>query len=350
MPCAQDAQTLSRSSPIPPDASRSRDLSQQHSEERPQLHHLCGRQHDGRLVLFEWVELVVLGSARHDRPSPFLSRAGESLEAYQSRRAEIAKCRGKTVVPRATQPVLRRRYLRHPRWQASVRTVSLPNDDNLNAAKSESPHNAHGLAAARMERIVDQPLGLVLVGSMSLFRAAPSRPVARRPERGRRAESSSSSPRSRRRRRDARRLVQAARPSAPHARRRHQADPARPRGGLFLNVVSWAVVEAPHRTHGDGDPLLAAKPIADLLERQIGLVRDESEQPLLMCLEWRATMTGAGLGLHAACRLPSLKSTHRRRRCKVERARDLPPATAHESKRSTRQGQEMLISSGAPLG
>src|SRR5262245_44182463 len=87
-----------------------------------------------------------------------------------------------------------------------------------------------------------------------------------------------------------------------------------------------AVVEAPHRADGDRELLLAAKPVANLLQRQIGLLRYQIEQPLLVCVERRAAVPGAGFRRDAACSGPPIEPTHRRRGCKVEHPRRLPPA------------------------
>src|SRR5438552_17895440 len=87
-----------------------------------------------------------------------------------------------------------------------------------------------------------------------------------------------------------------------------------------------AVVEAPDRAGSDSELLLAPKPVADLLERQIGLLRHEIKQPSLVRLERRATVAGAGLRLDASRCVPLVEPTHRRRGGKVEQTRDLPPA------------------------
>src|SRR5262245_102843 len=87
-----------------------------------------------------------------------------------------------------------------------------------------------------------------------------------------------------------------------------------------------AVVRPPHRTDGDRELLLAAKPVANLLQRQIGLLRYQIEQPLLVCVERRAAVPGAGFRRDAACSGPPIEPTHRRRGCKVEHPRRLPPA------------------------
>src|SRR5689334_15075322 len=87
-----------------------------------------------------------------------------------------------------------------------------------------------------------------------------------------------------------------------------------------------AVVEAPHRADGDSELLFAAKPVADLLKRQIRLLRHEIEQPLLVCVERRTTVPSAGFRRDAPRSVPPVKPTHCRRGSKVEHTRDLPPA------------------------
>src|SRR5215831_15925826 len=72
-------------------------LKQQHLHQRRQRDLLCGLQHDARLVLVEQAQLWTFEWACHCRLSPTVSRTGESLEAYRSRRAEIAKYQGETA-------------------------------------------------------------------------------------------------------------------------------------------------------------------------------------------------------------------------------------------------------------
>src|SRR5262245_2857426 len=55
------------------------------------------------------------------------------------------------------------------------------------------------------------------------------------------------------------------------------------------------IVEPPDRAGGDSELLLATQSVADLLQRQIGLLRHQIEQPLLVSLERRAAVPGAGL-------------------------------------------------------
>src|SRR5215813_3923409 len=118
----------------------------------------------------------------------------------------------------------------------------------------------------------------------------------------------------------------AAQPSAPLARPRRQADPAHTHGGLFFERDLVAVVEAPHRAHGDAELLLSTKSFADFLQRQIGLLGNEVEQPILVRLERRPTVASAGFIFDAACRRPQVEPTHCCRSGDVEQARDLAPA------------------------
>jgi hypothetical protein len=67
---------------------------------------------------------------------------------------------------------LRSLFVRHPFRDAGDRPVGLRDDNEIDAAICESPVNRHILATARMERICDPYLNLVLAGSLSLFRAA----------------------------------------------------------------------------------------------------------------------------------------------------------------------------------
>jgi len=73
-----------------------------------------------------------------------------------------------------------------------------------------------------------------------------------------------------------------------------------------------AVEEAPDRTHGNGELLFAREPVADFLERQIGLFGDDIEQPLRVSLKRRAAVAGAGLGLDRARRDPAIEPAHGR--------------------------------------
>jgi hypothetical protein len=60
------------------------------------------------------------------------------------------------------------------------------------------------------------------------------------------------------------------------------------------------IVESPDRAYSYFHLLLGAQPRSDLVERQIRLLGNEFEQPLLVLLEWRADVAGARLRLDAA--------------------------------------------------
>ena len=72
--------------------------------------------------------------------------------------------------------------------------------------------------------------------------------------------------------------------------------------------------------------LRAAEPQADVIERQVRLLGDKIEQPLLMLVQRRAAMAGARLGLDAAGRRPALDPANRRRGTDVEQTCRLPRA------------------------
>jgi hypothetical protein len=65
--------------------------------------------------------------------------------------------------------MLSSRFVRHPRGDASDRSVGLRNDNQIGATVGVLPDNEHRLAAPRMERIVDPPLDWVLAGSSICF-------------------------------------------------------------------------------------------------------------------------------------------------------------------------------------
>src|SRR5215831_18582204 len=94
----------------------------------------------------------------------------------------------------------------------------------------------------------------------------------------------------------------------------------------FFELDLVAVVEAPHRAHGDAELLLSTKSFADFLQRQIGLLGNEMEQPILVRLERRPAVASAGFIFDAACRRPQVEPTHCCRSDDVEQARDLAPA------------------------
>ena len=99
------------------------------------------------------------------------------------------------------------------------------------------------------------------------------------------------------------------------------------------------IVKAPDRTRSNPEPLRAAKPQANVIERQIRLRCDGIEQPLLMLVQRRTTMAGAGLGVDAAGRRPALDPADRRRGTDVDqtrRLRALSPSSTIETTRSRR--------------
>ena len=111
-----------------------------------------------------------------------------------------------------------------------------------------------------------------------------------------------------------------------------------------------AVVEPPDRAGGNSELLLTAQTVADLLKCQVGLLRHEIEQPLLVDLERRAAVAGAGSRRDAALPLPPIKPTHRRRGGKLEQTRDLPPAFSllHHCNRTLAQVFRVPLRHGTP--
>jgi len=98
-----------------------------------------------------------------------------------------------------------------------------------------------------------------------------------------------------------------------------------------------AVVEAPDGADGDSELLLAAKPVANLLKRQIGLIGHEIEQPLLVRLERRATVASAGFRRNTTRSEPAIEPTHRRREARLSRratSRRLSPSSTIATARS----------------
>src|SRR5262249_54160862 len=77
------------------------------------------------------------------------------------------------------------------------------------------------------------------------------------------------------------------------------------------NLVT--IVESPDRAYSYFHLFLGAQPRSDLVERQIRLLGNELEQPLLVLLEWRADVTGARLRLDAARLRPALDPADRSR-------------------------------------
>src|SRR5580704_2999279 len=73
---------------------------------------------------------------------------------------------------------------------------------------------------------------------------------------------------------------------------------------VFFERDLLTIVEAPDRTRSNIELLRATEPQADVIKRQVRLRGDKIEQPLLMLVQRRAAMAGAGLGLDAAGRRP----------------------------------------------
>src|SRR5262245_26186773 len=111
----------------------------------------------------------------------------------------------------------------------------------------------------------------------------------------------------------------------------------------FFKRDLMALVEAPYRADGDSELLLATKSVANLLKGQVRLLRHEIEQPLLVRLERRATVPGAGFRLDAACSGPPIEPTHRRRGCKIEQTRHLPSALALLNHRNRALAQVLRV-------
>src|ERR1700674_3551763 len=83
-------------------------------------------------------------------------------------------------------------------------------------------------------------------------------------------------------------------------------------------------VAAPDRARSNLELLRAAEPQADVIKRQVRPRGHKIEQPLLMLVQRRAAMAGAGLGLDAAGRRPALDPADRRRGTDVEQTCRLP--------------------------
>src|SRR5262245_20668075 len=92
------------------------------------------------------------------------------------------------------------------------------------------------------------------------------------------------------------------------------------------NVVT--IVECPDRAYCGLHLLLGPQPRTDLVERQIRLLGDECEQPLLMLLERRAGVAGARLCRDATGLGPALDPADRRRGADIEQSCRLPCALA----------------------
>src|SRR5271169_463114 len=97
---------------------------------------------------------------------------------------------------------------------------------------------------------------------------------------------------------------------------------------VFFERDLVTIEEAPDRGRSNLESLHAAEPHADIIQRQVRLRGDKIKQPLLMFVQRRAAMAGAGFGLDAARRRPALDPADRCRGADVEYTRHLPRALA----------------------
>src|SRR5262249_39050038 len=97
---------------------------------------------------------------------------------------------------------------------------------------------------------------------------------------------------------------------------------------VFFEGDVMTVEEAPDRADASLLLSLRAQPHADLLERQVRLRRDQIDKPLLVLLQRRAAMTGAGLGLDVPGLPPAIHPPDCRRNAEIENARCLACALA----------------------
>src|ERR1700674_1457775 len=93
---------------------------------------------------------------------------------------------------------------------------------------------------------------------------------------------------------------------------------------VFFERDLVTIVEAPDRARSNLELLRAAEPQADVIKRQVRLRGDKIEQPLLMLVQRRAAMAGAGLVLNAAGVRPAPDTADRRRGTDVEQTCRLP--------------------------
>ena len=109
---------------------------------------------------------------------------------------------------------------------------------------------------------------------------------------------------------------------------------------VFFERDLLTIVEAPDRARSNLELLRAAEPQADVIERQVRLLGDKIEQPLLMLVQRRAAMAGAGLGLDAAGRRPALDPANCRRGTDVSRRGGLD-SPKHEPDRRLRDIEDI---------
>src|SRR5229473_2353297 len=113
---------------------------------------------------------------------------------------------------------------------------------------------------------------------------------------------------------------------------------------VFFEADAVTLVEAPHRAGCGFQLLVGAKPRANLIERQIGLRRNEIEQPLAMLLKRRAGVAGPGLGFDAAGRRPAIDPADRSRGADVEQTPRLACALAGLHDRDCPYAQILRVS------
>src|SRR5262245_5151634 len=97
---------------------------------------------------------------------------------------------------------------------------------------------------------------------------------------------------------------------------------------VFFEGDGVPVEEAPDRADARLLLALRAQTLADLLQRQVRLRGDQLDQPLLVLLQRRAAVTGAGLGLDASGLPPAIHPPDRRRNAEIENARRFARALA----------------------
>jgi hypothetical protein len=88
------------------------------------------------------------------------------------------------------------------------------------------------------------------------------------------------------------------------------------------------LVKSPNRGSTDLQSFGRRQPYANLIECQIGFSSHQIEKPLLMRLEGRATVAGAGLRCDAAGCMPAIHPADSGRGLKIKQARGFPAALA----------------------
>ena len=74
-----------------------------------------------------------------------------------------------------TKNVMPRRLMHHPARHMRQRPVRLADNKHLRSCKTLPPQDLYVLAVARVIRIKDLPVGVVILGSMPLVRPAAAR-------------------------------------------------------------------------------------------------------------------------------------------------------------------------------